>query len=198
MAEIRKEFTLVVPTLNEAENIVTVLERARQALSQLSLDWEILLVDDESADGTPEIVRRYSETHAGSRLLERHAQKGLAGAIYLRLETHRRRLSRVYGRRPPASAGAVARISGQSVPGLRRRNREPVSQRNSMEARSLPRRTISPVSALASRSLQRGGLRVRDPISGFFVLRRQCIEGLHFQPTGFRLLLEILAKGHIC
>lgn len=34
-------------------------------------------------------------------------------------------------------------------------------------------------------------------MSGFFVLRRECIEGLSFQPTGFKLLLEILAKAHI-
>lgn len=34
-------------------------------------------------------------------------------------------------------------------------------------------------------------------MSGFFVLRRECIEGIHFQPEGFKLLLEILAKGHI-
>jgi len=34
-------------------------------------------------------------------------------------------------------------------------------------------------------------------MSGFFVLRRNCIAGLEFQPTGFKLLLEILAKGRI-
>jgi len=34
-------------------------------------------------------------------------------------------------------------------------------------------------------------------MSGFFVLRRKCISGLIFQPTGFKLLLEILARGQI-
>ena len=34
-------------------------------------------------------------------------------------------------------------------------------------------------------------------MSGFFVLRRKCISGLDFQPTGFKLLLEILARGDI-
>jgi len=32
-------------------------------------------------------------------------------------------------------------------------------------------------------------------MSGFFVLRRKCISDLDFQPTGFKLLLEILARG---
>src|SRR6266849_2320627 len=76
-----KKFALVVPTLNEAQNIVTVLDRAREALSQLPVAWEILVVDDNSTDGTAETVRRYSESHAGIRVLERRGQKGLAGAI---------------------------------------------------------------------------------------------------------------------
>src|SRR5713101_1877061 len=76
-----KKFALVVPTLNEAENIVTVLDRAREALSQLPLCSEILVVDDGSTDGTAEIVRRYSKRHAGISMVERHSQKGLAGAI---------------------------------------------------------------------------------------------------------------------
>src|SRR5579863_4617299 len=76
-----RKLALVVPTLNEAENIVSVLDRTREALSQLPLAWEILVVDDDSTDGTAETVRRYSETHSEIRLVERHAQKGLAGAI---------------------------------------------------------------------------------------------------------------------
>jgi dolichol-phosphate mannosyltransferase len=34
-------------------------------------------------------------------------------------------------------------------------------------------------------------------MSGYFVLRRKCISGVDFQPTGFKLLLEILARGHV-
>src|SRR3989442_11828916 len=80
-AVIHKKFALVVPTLNEAENIVIVLDRVREALSPLPLVWEILVVDDDSTDGTAETVRRYAKTHAMVHLLERQSQKGLAGAI---------------------------------------------------------------------------------------------------------------------
>jgi len=76
-----KKFALIVPTLNEAENMVAVLDRAREALSRVALPWEILVVDDNSTDGTAETVRRYSKSHAGIRLVERRAQQGLAGAI---------------------------------------------------------------------------------------------------------------------
>jgi dolichol-phosphate mannosyltransferase len=59
------------------------------------------------------------------------------------------------------------------------------------------RAAISRISLLASKPLQKPALEVKDPMSGFFVLRRKCFSGLDFQPTGFKLLLEILARGHI-
>jgi dolichol-phosphate mannosyltransferase len=67
------------------------------------------------------------------------------------------------------------------------------------------------MSLWASKPVQKPALEVKDPMSGFFVLQRKwvsvphkstasrqrCISGLDFQPTGFKLLLEILARGHI-
>jgi dolichol-phosphate mannosyltransferase len=38
---------------------------------------------------------------------------------------------------------------------------------------------------------------VKDPLSGFFIVRRECIDGLELQPEGFKILLEILVKGRI-
>src|SRR6266567_9005248 len=186
-----KKFALVVPTLNEAENIVTVLDRAREALSQLPLPWEILVVDDDSKDGTQEIVRRCSETHPGIRLVQRLAQKGLAGAI-------------TYGwKHTDADILGVMDADLQHPPELLPELVNRVCQgsdiaiasrylhADSIEGWDLPRRLISRLSTLASKPVQRSGLRVRDPMSGFFVLRRECIEGIQFQSEGFKLLLEI-------
>ena len=59
------------------------------------------------------------------------------------------------------------------------------------------RATISRLSTLATRPLLRGRPGVTDPMSGFFIVRRECIQGLNFQTKGFKLLLEILVRGHI-
>jgi dolichol-phosphate mannosyltransferase len=56
---------------------------------------------------------------------------------------------------------------------------------------------VSRAGILATAPLQRKDLRVKDPLSGFFVVRRECIEGLELQPEGFKILLEILVKGRI-
>jgi dolichol-phosphate mannosyltransferase len=34
-------------------------------------------------------------------------------------------------------------------------------------------------------------------MTGFFMLRRECVDGIDFQPTGFKLLLEILVRGRL-
>src|SRR5205823_12028702 len=68
---------------------------------------------------------------------------------------------------------------------------------HSMDRWSPVRRMISRVSSLASKTVQKPTIKVADPMSGFFVVRRRCIDDIRFQPTGFKLLLEILAKGHI-
>jgi dolichol-phosphate mannosyltransferase len=60
------------------------------------------------------------------------------------------------------------------------------------------RAAASRLSTLAAGPLiSRKNLRVTDPMSGFFVIHRRCIEGLTFQTSGFKLLLEILVRGRI-
>jgi dolichol-phosphate mannosyltransferase len=50
---------------------------------------------------------------------------------------------------------------------------------------------------LGDSPLQRKEVRIKDPMSGFFVVRRECIDGIDLQPQGFKILLEILVKGRI-
>jgi dolichol-phosphate mannosyltransferase len=59
------------------------------------------------------------------------------------------------------------------------------------------RAAISRLSTLATRPLLRNRNGVSDPMSGFFIVRRQCIQDLTFQTKGFKLLLEILVRGRI-
>jgi dolichol-phosphate mannosyltransferase len=192
-----KKFALVIPTLNEVENIVPVLDRAREALSKLPLPWEILVVDDDSKDATQALVRRYSETRSGIRLVERHAQKGLAGAITYGWEHTDADILGVMDADLQHPPELLPELVNRVCQGLDIAIASRYLNADSMKGWSLPRRLISRLSILASKPVQRSGLRVRDPMSGFFVLRRDCIEGIQFQSEGFKLLLEILAKGHI-
>ncbi|MGC2195487.1 MAG: polyprenol monophosphomannose synthase [Terriglobales bacterium] len=193
----RDTFVLVVPTLNEAGNIETVLRRVQSALAPLSLSYEVVVVDDGSTDGTPDIVRACSASDSRVRLISRQNQRGLAGAI-------------VHGwRHSGASLLGVIDADLQHPPDLLPTLLEAMSEgcdiaiasryagQNGVQGWNPVRAAISRVSTLAALPLQRRELRIEDPMSGFFIVRRAAIEGLSFESKGFKLLLEILVRARL-
>jgi dolichol-phosphate mannosyltransferase len=76
-------------------------------------------------------------------------------------------------------------------------SRYATSTKDSVSEWGKARLLISRASTLATGPLQRKNVRVKDPMSGFFIVRRACIEGIDLQPQGFKILLEILVKGRI-
>ena len=192
------KFALVVPTLNEAGNVELLIQRVETALSGLPLEYEIIVVDDGSTDGTCEIVRTLAQADPRVRLLERKNQKGLAGAV---LHGWRHSNADLLGvidadlQHPPEVLPQLlqAVLDGNDIAiGSRYINTTHVEGWNPF------RQAVSRVSTLVTLPFQRKkGVRVTDPMAGFFVVRRECIEGIDLQPQGFKILLEILVRGRI-
>jgi len=72
-----KNITLIIPTLNEAENIEAILNFALKNFPNIN----ILVVDDNSNDGTIEIVKYFASINKNIKLLERKNKKGLTSAV---------------------------------------------------------------------------------------------------------------------
>ena len=188
---------LVVPTLNEAGNIPVLLDRITAALEPLPLKYEIIIVDDDSTDGTPTVAREYAARDARVRVFVRKGQKGLAGAVIHGWQHTDADLLGVIDadlQHPPEvlpslihpiMSGADVAIASRYVGG------------NGVREWNRLRLLVSRCSTLATAPLQRDGVKVKDPLSGFFVVRRECIDSLDLQPEGFKILLEILVKGRI-
>ena len=77
----QEKLALVIPTLCEAENIGGLLQHVRSVLDPLGICYEILVVDDDSNDGTGEVVSAIAKQDPRVRLLVRKGQRGLSGAI---------------------------------------------------------------------------------------------------------------------
>src|SRR6202158_5163929 len=79
-AEIRAapELTIVVPTLNERDNVPNLVERIGAVLT--GIDWELMFVDDDSPNGTAAIAKTRGRSDARIRCIRRIGRRGLAGA----------------------------------------------------------------------------------------------------------------------
>lgn len=191
------KFALVVPSLNEEGNIERLLMAARNALDPIGLSYEIIVVDDDSTDRTADIVRRCSQADARIRLLSRHGEKGLAGAVIQGWKHSDADLLGVIDadfQHPPELLpellGAIA--EGHDIVIASR-----YAAKDGVRGWNPVRVAISRASTWATLPLQRKGVRVKDPMSGFFIVRREAIDGLSFETKGFKLLLEILVRGRI-
>jgi glycosyltransferase involved in cell wall biosynthesis len=78
-----RSLSVIVPAYNEKANIVAALDNVTSALEGQSIDFEIIVVDDGSRDGTGELVRRNADRFAGVRLLVNERNMGF-GATYRR------------------------------------------------------------------------------------------------------------------
>jgi dolichol-phosphate mannosyltransferase len=186
---------LVIPTLNEAVNIGLVLDRLRAQLEPMSLDYELIVADDDSQDGTGAVVQKYADRDTRIKLATRKGERGLAGAV-------------LFGwKHTDANILGVIDADLQHPPELLPKLVEAVIQGKDMaiasryvegdhtEGWNFLRRWVSRAGTWVTLPLQRRDIRVRDPLSGFFVVRRECIDGIPLQPQGFKLLLEILVRG---
>ena len=72
------ELSIIVPTFNECENIPILVDRLRQALPGVA--WEMIIVDDDSPDGTAEVARALGASDPRIRCLRRVGRRGLSGA----------------------------------------------------------------------------------------------------------------------
>jgi glycosyltransferase involved in cell wall biosynthesis len=193
--------SVVVPTRNEAANIDLLVRRASRSLRCIEGGWELIFVDD-SDDDTPEVIARHARLAEGRvRLLhrERGARSGgLGGAVQAGFALAQGRVLAVMDadlQHPPevlprlvapvlagrADLAAGTRYGGTgSTDGLAGPWRRAVSA----GCRWLTRRALP-----ASRALQ-------DPLSGLFAIRRSVVEGVELRPDGYKILLEVAARGH--
>jgi len=196
-ADSSPKLAVIVPTVYEAGNIRTLIERIRGALRPLGIGYELIVVDDDSRDGIDEIVSEIARRDPRIRLLVRKGVRGLAGAV---IHGWRNTEAEVLGvidadlQHPPELLPQMwqALASGTDIV-IASRYAPQGSRRNWSRFRHL----LSQIAIWMTWPLQKPGIRVQDPMSGFFLVRRSCIKDITLQPQGFKILLEILVRGDV-
>ena len=190
--------SLVVPTYDEADNIEALLRSLHEVLTGCRVGFEILVVDDDSPDRTWEVARNLASELPGIRVIRRTGASGLATAVTCGWAHARGEILGVIdgdGQHPPA---VVADLLAAMA------DRTDVA----VASRHVPGGGVSNWSAfrrLLSRCAQALGLlllpgtvgRVTDPMSGYFLVRRDVIADTDLDPVGYKILLEVLARGDV-
>jgi dolichol-phosphate mannosyltransferase len=190
--------SLVVPTYNEAANIEPFLQRIRSVLDpELSSRYEVIVVDDNSPDETWKVAAGVQVGYPQLVVLRREQERGLSSAVIRGWQA--------------AGGDILATINAdfQHPPELLPKMLELVREADLVIATRLAATgsfgEMPWQRQLLSRGARRAGeffvpqmfSRVSDPLSGYYVLRREAIEGIELRPTGFKTLIEILARGRV-
>lgn len=187
--------SIVLPTYNESQNITRMLDSIADTLSADALA-EIIVVDDNSPDGTGDIASQYKVNNKKLRIqvIRRPGKLGLSSAILAGVQS--------------AAGDIVVVMDGdfshppnaipQMVEELQDSDYDIVVASRYIKGGSVigwpfKRRLMSKG---ATKIAQVGlGIDVNDPMSGFFAFKRHIIEGIKFDAIGYKMLLEILVKA---
>jgi dolichol-phosphate mannosyltransferase len=186
------ELSLIVPTYNESENIVILVERVHKSLADVN--YELIVVDDNSPDGTAELAKSLSAKYP-VKVIVRTNERGLASAVVAGFRQAKGDMVGVIDadlQHPPEFVPALVKAvrEGADIAIASR-----YTKGGGIEGWTLKRKIISLGAKIPANFLLSAARRIRDPLSGFFLFRKQVIEGTELNPTGYKILLEVLVKG---
>ncbi len=182
-------FSLIIPTYNEAENIVPLLDSVTAILE--GLDFEVIVVDDYSPDETYKKVGEYHDRDSRVRCIVRKSDKGLSSAVIAGFKRARGDILGVMD----ADLSHNPRILPKLINGVNDGFDLAVGVRSAVEGWGVKRKLISKGAKLLARLL--AGVKLSDPMSGYFVLKRSVFERVkdELNPIGYKIFLEIYARA---
>ncbi len=188
------ELAIVLPTYNERENIGPVLSALQQALE--GLDYEVVIVDDDSSDGTAAAARHFARHDSRIRVIQRINRRGLASACVEGMMAS----SAAYLAVMDSDLQHDERILPAMLAKLKDEKLDVViGSRNagggSMGTLPGQRVALSRFGKKVGRLVTRAD--VSDLMSGFFVVDRRFLEEVvrSLSLTGFKILLDMLATS---
>jgi len=183
--------SVIVPTYREAANVPELFERLKTVLSDYS--WEMIVVDDDSPDGTADIAFSLAARDSRMRCIRRVNRLGLAGAVIEGVLSSSAEFVAVIDgdlqhdegilpqmRKSLANDGADLAIGTRVNDAAAERGLTPARQQLSNAGAYFFKRIC--------------GLSVSDPMSGFFMIRRRIVGQVapKLSADGFKILADIL------
>jgi dolichol-phosphate mannosyltransferase len=183
------DVSIVIPTYNEAKNLPSLLEGVFQVINKAYINAEVIIVDDNSPDGTAEVAEQLKSKFP-LKVLKRAGKLGLGSAVIEGFALSARSYLGVMD----ADLSHDPAILNDLILGLSEYNvtiGSRFERGSSVEDWTWWRKLLSECGVAFARLITK----VKDPLSGYFFLRRSVIEGVELNTKGYKILLEILVKG---
>lgn len=190
--------SVIIPTFNEKENIRPLTDAIQNTLKGLS--YEVIFVDD-STDDTPLVIEEVCQGSPNVRYIHRTEKKGLATAVVEGFKV--------------AGGDILAAMDGdlQHPPELlfemyeqirsgidlvlptRYKSTDITERGDSNRGLNSRRKAASGIATMSAKLMLKSVRKVSDPMSGFFMMKKEVIDGIEFKPIGWKILMEILVLG---
>lgn len=197
MAQNNPQVSIIVPTYNESQNIVGILKSIRESIPK-GIFTETIVVDDNSPDGTGKIVEDYISSikkiaENTIDVIHRKAKNGLASAILKGIQNAKGETIVVMDSdfsHPPQIIPKMIEAFKQYQCDLVVASRYITG--GNIQGWTTKRKLMSKIATvIAKKGL---GIKIKDPMSGFFAFKKNIIKELNFDALGYKFLLEILVK----
>ncbi len=187
------KFSIVIPTYNEAGGIERLVRSVSEVFAQNGLDGEMIVVDDNSPDGTGAIVDNLA-AQLPVRCLHRPGKLGLSSGVIDGWK---------FARPDSQALGAMdadfshdVNVLPNMVRALENGYGLAVGSRyvsgGGITNWPWKRIVTSKIACMLAQPLTR----IKDITSGYFLVRREALEGVRLDPIGFKIGLEVIAKAH--
>ncbi len=184
-----QKISIITPTYNESKNIEKLVYLIHKALQDK--DYELIIVDDNSPDGTGSIAESLSQKF-NIKVLHREGKRGLSSAVIEGFKEAEGNLFCVIDAdlsHPPEKIielwSHLEIKNADMVIGSR------LIKGGGTEDWPTGRKFTSYIGALLASPLTK----IKDPMSGFFIFKKGIIQKSNLIPRGYKILLEILVKG---
>ncbi len=181
---------MVIPTYNERERLETLVDQVLDVCDSHGITAEIVIVDDNSPDGTGPLADRLAETRAVT-VLHRSGKLGLGSAVVEGFAVARGAVVGVMDAdlsHPASVVPVLYRTLLDAAVDFALGSR--YVRGGGSEAWPLGRQVLSTIACWAARPLTPA----RDPMSGFFMMRRSVAAGVQTTAQGFKIGLEYLVR----
>lgn len=197
MAQMNPQISIIVPTYNESQNIIDILKQIHANIPK-GIHTQTIVVDDNSPDGTGKIVDDYIASikkiaENTIDIIHRKAKNGLSSAILNGIQNAKGDTIVVMDSdfsHPPQIIPKMIEAFKQYQCDLVVASRYITG--GNIQGWTTKRKLMSKIATIiAKKGL---GVKIKDPMSGFFAFKKNMIKELNFDALGYKFLLEILVK----